>query len=106
MNPDQLRRALRDADFPASKEDLVQVAQSAGASGEVIAALRAIPPVEYANRDEVARSVPVDVAAEQPDVSPGQRGEQARERRHHGGQRLSQYQREVPKPAVEDELDR
>lgn len=40
MNPDQLRRALRDAGFPASKEDLVQVAQSAGASGEVEAMVK------------------------------------------------------------------
>lgn len=106
MSPDQLRRALRDADFPASKEELIRVAQSAGASGDVITALRAIPPVEYASREEVARSVPVDPDAEQPDVSPAQRGQQARQRRHHGGQRLSQFQRDVPKPAVEDELDR
>ena len=28
-----------------------------------------------------------------------------RERRRYGGQHLSQYLREVPKPAVEDELD-
>jgi len=33
------------------------------------------------------------------------RAAQARERRHHGGQHLSQYLREVPKPAVEDELE-
>ena len=33
------------------------------------------------------------------------RAAQTRERRHHGGQHLSQYLREVPKPAVEDELD-
>jgi hypothetical protein len=103
MSPDQLRKALRNADFPASKEDLIRVAEDAGASGDVLAALRAIPPVEYANRDEVARSVPVDPAGDlRP--SPAQRAEQARERRHHGGQRLSQYEREVPKPVVEDEL--
>lgn len=70
----------------------------------MIRALRAIPPEEYANREEVARSVPTDPAEElQP--SPAQRAAQARERRHHGGQHLSQYLREVPKPAVEDELD-
>ena len=99
MSPDRLRRALRDADFPASKEELVRVARSAGASGEVVAALRAIPSVEYASREEVARSVPVDPDAGQPDVSPAQRGRQARQRRHHGGQRLSQYEREVPNPS-------
>jgi hypothetical protein len=102
MSPDQLRRALRDVDFPASKEELIRAAQAVGASGEVIAALRAIPPEEYANRDEVARSVPVDPASEL-GLSPAQRAEQARERRHHGGQRLSQYQHEVPRPPLEEE---
>ena len=43
--------------------------------------------------------------AEELQPSPAQRAAQARERRHHGGQHLSQYLREVPKPAVEDELD-
>jgi len=52
----------------------------------------------------VARSVPKD-PAEELRPSPAQRAAQARERRHHGGQHLSQYLREVPKPAVEDELD-
>ena len=35
-------------------------------------------------------------------LSPGQRGQQARQRRHHGPQRLSQYLRDVPRPAVEE----
>jgi hypothetical protein len=104
MSTDQLRQALRDVDFPAGKDELIRAAQAAGAPGEVIRALRAIPPEEYANREEVARSVPKDPAEElQP--SPAQQAAQARERRRHGGQHLSQYLREVPKPAVEDELD-
>ena len=104
MSTDQLRQVLRDVDFPAAKDELIRAAHAAGAPGEVIRALRAIPPEEYANRQEVARSVPNDPAEElQP--SPAQRAAQARERRHHGGQHLSQYLREVPKPAVEDELD-
>ena len=101
MSTDQLRQALRDVDFPAGKDELIKAAQAAG---EVIRALRAMPPEEYANREEVARSVPKD-PAEELRPSPAQRAAQARERRHHGGQHLSQYLREVPKPAVEDELD-
>jgi len=90
--------------FPAGKDELIRAAQAAGVPGEVIRALRAIPPEEYANRQEVARSVPKDPAEElQP--STAQRAAQARESRHHGGQHLPQYLREVPKPAVEDELD-
>ena len=104
MSTDQLRQALRDVDFPAGEDELIRAAQAAGAPGEVIRALRAIPPEEYANREEVARSVPKD-PAEELHPSPAQRTAQARERRHHGGQHLSQYLREVPKPAVEDDLD-
>jgi hypothetical protein len=104
MNSSQLKRALRDVDFPAGKQELLQAAEANGAPDEVIAALRAIPPDEYANRDEVARSIPEDPAAEL-GLSPAQRAEQARERRRHGGQHLSQYLREVPKPPVEEELE-
>ena len=104
MSTDQLRQALRDVDFSAGKDKLIRAAQASGAPGEVIRALRAIPPEEYANREEVACSVPKD-PAEELRPSPAQRAAQARERRHHGGQHLSQYMREVPKPAVEDELD-
>lgn len=92
---------LKDVDFPADKQDLVRAAQAAGAPEPVVAALRAIPPVEYANRDEVARSVPTRPDG---DYSEAQRAEQARERNRH--RNLSQYQREVPKPTVQDELDR
>jgi Protein of unknown function (DUF2795) len=54
---------------------------TAGAPDNVIAALRAIPPEEYANRAEVTRSIPTDPAADL-DLSPAQRPEQARETRH------------------------
>src|ERR1700761_8414315 len=63
MSTDQLRQALRDVDFPAGKDELIRAARAVGAPGEVIRALRAIPPEEYANR-EVARSVPKDPAEE------------------------------------------
>jgi hypothetical protein len=48
----------------------------------------------------VARSIPAD-PAEELGVTPAQRAEQARERRRHGGEHLSQYLRAVPKPPVE-----
>jgi hypothetical protein len=99
---DDVLAALRDADFPATKQDLILTAQAAGAPDEVIAALRAIPPEEYRNRAEVARSVPVDPP---PGTSPGQRAQQARQARQHGPRPLSQYQRDAPQPVVEDELE-
>jgi hypothetical protein len=105
VTSDEVVRYLRDVNFPAGQEDLLRAADDAGAPQEVLGALRAIPPEEYANRAEVARSVPTDPAADL-HPTPAQRAQQARERRHRGPHPVSEYQREVPKPAIEDELDR
>ncbi|UNT00166.1 DUF2795 domain-containing protein [Streptomyces tubbatahanensis] len=99
---DEVLAALGDVDFPADKDELMRAAADSGASGEVRVALRGIPPEEYANRDEVARSVRVDPDSDL-DLSPAQRAEQARQGGRHG---QSQHLREAPKPPVEDELDR
>jgi hypothetical protein len=105
VTADQVDRFLHHLpiDYPASKAELLRAAQDAGAPDEIIRALRAIPPEEYGNRNEVTRSVPTAPGEElHPDAA--QLAEQAREQRHHGGQHLSQYEREVPKPPIEDEL--
>ncbi|MEV6182419.1 DUF2795 domain-containing protein [Streptomyces sp. NPDC052016] len=94
--------AIKDVDFPAGKEELIQAADRAGASQEVVKALRGIPPEQYANREEVARSVRVAPDSDL-DLSPAQRAEQAREGGRPG---QSQHLREVPRPPVEEELDR
>lgn len=94
--------AVKDAHFPASKDELIDTARRAGASQEVVAALRGIPPEEYANRDEVARSVRVDPDSDL-GLSPAQRAEQARAGGRPG---QSQHLREAPKPPVQEELDR
>ena len=104
MDAHQLKMALRDVDYSAGKEELIRAAEAAGTPEDVMRALRAIPPEVYRNRAEVARSIPAD-PAEELEVTPAQRAEQARERRRHGGEHLSQYLREVPKPPVEEELD-
>ncbi|MEV5936907.1 DUF2795 domain-containing protein [Streptomyces sp. NPDC052079] len=49
--------ALQDVDFSAGRRGTVQAAENAGAPEEGVKALRALPPDEYGNRDEVARSV-------------------------------------------------
>jgi hypothetical protein len=105
VTADQVGRFLHHLpiDYPVSKADLLRAAQDAGAPEEIVRALRAIPPEGYANRNEVMRSVPTDSAQElHPDAA--QRAEQAREQRHHGQQHLSQYEREVPKPPIDDEF--
>ncbi|WP_212719493.1 DUF2795 domain-containing protein, partial [Blastococcus sp. CCUG 61487] len=63
LTPEDVLRYLEDVDYPAGKEALVDAAERAGASEAVIRSLRAIPPVEYRRRAEVARSVHVDPGA-------------------------------------------
>ena len=94
--------AVKDVRFPASKDELIDAARRSGASQEVVAALRGIPPEDYANRDEVARSVGVDPDSDL-GLSPAQRAEQARSGGRPG---QSQHLREVPKTPVQEELDR
>ena len=51
---------LADATYPATKDELVATAERAGAPEDVVKALRAMPPVDYRNKDEVARSARTD----------------------------------------------
>jgi hypothetical protein len=101
-NVQEVLRAVKDATFPAGKDELLRAARRSGASDEVVAALRGVPPEQYANKEDVARSVRVD-----PDSdlghSPAQRAEQARQGGKPG---QAQQLRDVGKPPVEDELDR
>jgi hypothetical protein len=67
---------LSALDYPAGKDDVVREAEREGAPPEVLKALRALPPVDYANGSEVARSAGIDAA---PEVGASQRAAQARE---------------------------
>lgn len=58
-DPKDIRRALGDVDFPASKEALVEHAERSGADEESLRALRALPLGDYRNPEEVLRSVPL-----------------------------------------------
>ncbi|GHD87928.1 DUF2795 domain-containing protein [Streptomyces naganishii] len=93
--------AIKDVDFPAGKDKLIEAASRSGAAPDVVKALRGIPAEQYANREEVARSVRVDPDSDL-GLSPAQRAEQARKGGRPG---QSQHLREVPKPPVEEELD-
>jgi hypothetical protein len=77
LTPEDVLRHLQDVDYPAGKEALVDAAERAGAPEAVVRSLRAIPPVEYRSRAEVARSVPVDPGAGR---SASRAAEQARTR--------------------------
>jgi hypothetical protein len=94
--------ALGEVDFPAGKDDLLAAARAAGASEEVQKALRGIPPDEYANRGEVARSVRLDPSSED-GLDAAQRAEQARVGGRPG---LGQHEVDVREPVIEEELQR
>ncbi|WP_328734161.1 DUF2795 domain-containing protein [Streptomyces bobili] len=72
----EVLHSLKDVRFPAGKDQLVEAARRAGASEEVVKALRAVPQEEYTSPQDVARSVRTD-----PDSDLGhtaaQRAEQA-----------------------------
>lgn len=82
-------RYLNSLDFPASRDDIVNEAEREGASPEVVRALRAMPPVDYANKYEVARSAGTDLA---PEETSAEKAVKARDRRH---ERVAENLRQV-----------
>lgn len=56
----QVRDALNSMDYPASKQSLVDHVEQTGAEDEVVRSVRALPLADYANTDEVLRSLPLD----------------------------------------------
>jgi hypothetical protein len=75
ITPDTVLGYLEDVDYPADKDTLLAAAQRHSAPDEVLKAIRAIPPVDYRSRAEVARSVAVDPGSGR---SPSLAAEQAR----------------------------
>ncbi|MFF9020354.1 DUF2795 domain-containing protein [Streptomyces eurythermus] len=94
--------ALKDVTYPAGKERLISAARQAGATEEVVKALRGMPAEEYTGRAEVARSVRVDPDSDL-GLGAGQRAGQAR---RGGKPGLSQHLREEPKTPIHEEFDR
>jgi Protein of unknown function (DUF2795) len=76
VTADEVLQHLVDVDFPADKDALVAAAERHGAGDEVVRAIRAVPPVDYRNKDEVVRSLRLDPA---PHRDPGLASEQARQ---------------------------
>jgi len=50
---DEIRKHLKDVDFPADRHDLVRAAENDHAPGEVVEALRGLPDQEYARLKDV-----------------------------------------------------
>ncbi|POM25948.1 hypothetical protein BTM25_03320 [Actinomadura rubteroloni] len=94
----EIKAALNDMRFPASKDDLVAHASRVGAGEPQVRALRALPLADYANLDEVMRSVPVDPA---PDLTTTERTVQHREHRHPN---LAEHERVTHSTPIDEEL--
>ncbi|BCB90189.1 DUF2795 domain-containing protein [Phytohabitans suffuscus] len=59
-----VRAALDDLDYPASKDQVVAHVERRGGSGAALRLLRGLPLATYLNLDEIRRSVPIDPAAD------------------------------------------
>ena len=77
----EVLQALRDLDYPASKEAIVACAENAGAPDGVLRAVRALALADYANKDEVVRSLDLDPA---PRRSASDKNDAARDRDKRG----------------------
>jgi hypothetical protein len=93
---DQVAEYLDDVDFPAHRDDLVRAAEHAGAPDDVIKALRAMPPEEYASKAEVMRSAHTPA---EPDQDPSVKAAQARDKKH---QRIAEPLRDVEPPGLQE----
>jgi Protein of unknown function (DUF2795) len=84
-------RYLNAVDFPASKQEIIREAQRERAPKDVLTALRAMPPVDYRNKAEVAASAATEIA---PELTPAEKAVKARDHRH---QRIAEHLRQ-PSP--------
>ena len=57
-------KALQGADFPATKDEVLDYAQSHGADSKSLEALHALPDRQYTNIDDVVEAVPQDPEGE------------------------------------------
>ena len=57
INPIQLQKYLKGADYPMSKDDLVRLAQSNDADDNALEALRAIPDRQYDGPNAVSHEI-------------------------------------------------
>ncbi|QUH03371.1 DUF2795 domain-containing protein [Saccharopolyspora erythraea] len=95
-----LEATLSAADFPASKEQIVDYAAGNGADEETLRALRALPLADYGNVEEVIRSAPLDKGIEEGQSS----SDKAQQARQHTKDGLAEHETEVPSNPIVEEL--
>jgi hypothetical protein len=102
----RLRECLGDADYPASKSQLIETAQrNCGQDEEVVRALRAIPAEEYRNFTELLGAVPLRDEADRRWPAAQADAEKAAAHRNHAKPGLAESSRDVPAPSpITEEL--
>lgn len=56
-NPIDVQKALSGANYPSSKQDLIEHAKSNGASQEILDGLQKLPDAEISGPDQVQKAV-------------------------------------------------
>lgn len=92
----RLKAALDNADYPADKQQLIEVAENNGADADTIGALRAIPPESYGGFADVIAATPIAS-----DESASEKAKQHRENTKGG---LSETQVATPDNPIVEEL--
>jgi hypothetical protein len=80
---------LDSVDFPASREDLVQVAGDHGAPADVINLFKSLPREHYDSKEEVQRDLAE--AARRMQVGPDQQEDELRDRRNIARDRVEDH---------------
>lgn len=57
VNPIQLQKHLKDVDYPASKEDLINQAKQQGADENALSALEQLPDEQYETPADVSKAI-------------------------------------------------
>jgi len=57
VSPAQVQKFLKGVDYPASKDDLISIAEQEGADENVQAILEQLPDVEYSSPVEVSEGI-------------------------------------------------
>jgi len=52
-----VRKYIRDVDYPATRDDILRAAEKSGADGEMREALKSLPRVDFETSDEVSAAL-------------------------------------------------
>jgi len=95
----RLKAALNEVDYPADRDRLVEAARANGADEDTVRALRAMPPDDYRNFDDVRAST-----QKTDDGGPTGDADKANARRHHTKPGVAEREKDIPANPIVEEL--